>query len=377
MGGVVRGLRFAGRVTEIERIRRLAQAGERVYLFAPRRYGKTSLLREGLAPLAEKARLTLVWCDCLPANDLAGFTQRLAGALVEAVRRKRTTEWIKEAGQLFTRLRPSLSVESDARVRIDIGMGPPADGAGRDQSLEDALVGVERLAAARKRPVAVVFDEFQQIVEWDREARAEAIVRTVIQDQTGISYFFAGSQRHLLDEMFADRTRPLYKLAAPFPLGRLAADEIRPWLDARFGDTQMRLEAEAADHLMLVAAGHPWAIQYVSHFVWELKRRGGDRRVTVEDVRRGVDEALRVGATTYEAELSALTATQRRVLAAIAVEPPESPTSSAYLQRHKLPAKSSVSQALGSLLRRGQVEVNAGRHVLSDPLLAEWICRTW
>jgi hypothetical protein len=301
----------------------------------------------------------------------------LAGALVEAVRRKRTTDWIKEAGQLFTRLRPSLSVESDARVRIDIGMGPPADGAGRDQSLEDALVGVERLAAARKRPVAVVFDEFQQIVEWDREARAEAIVRTVIQDQTGISYFFAGSQRHLLDEMFADRTRPLYKLAAPFPLGRLAADEIRPWLDARFGDTQMRLEAEAADHLMLVAAGHPWAIQYVSHFVWELKRRGGDRRVTVEDVRRGVDEALRVGATTYEAELSALTATQRRVLAAIAVEPPESPTSSAYLQRHKLPAKSSVSQALGSLLRRGQVEVNAGRHVLSDPLLAEWICRTW
>lgn len=377
LGGIVRGVRFAGRVSEVKQLRRLAESGERAYLFAPRRYGKTSLLREALVPLAERGRISLVWCDCLPANDVNGLTQRFAAAVVEAVKKKRTSDWIKEAGHLFTRIRPSIAVESDGRVRIDIGLGPPSEPAERERSLEDALRAAQRLADSRKRPVAVVFDEFQQLVEWDKDARAEAVIRTVIQTQSGVSYFFAGSQRHLLDEMFADRTRPLYKMAAPIPLGRLDNDEILPWLHARFGDTQMKLRDDAAERIMEIAAGHPWAVQYLSHFVWEANRSSGDRSISVEEVGLGLDEALRVGSMTYESEMSSLTATQRRVLAAIAVEPTATPMAAAYLQRHALPAKSSVSQALGSAMKRGLVELTGDLHVLSDPLLAEWIRRNW
>jgi hypothetical protein len=66
LGGVVTGKQFAGRSAEVARLRAIAEAGQHVFVFAPRRYGKTSLLREALETEAISRRLVLVWCDCLP-----------------------------------------------------------------------------------------------------------------------------------------------------------------------------------------------------------------------------------------------------------------------------------------------------------------------
>lgn len=77
----------------------------------------------------------------------------------------------------------------------------------------------------------------------------------------------------------------------------------------------------------------------------------------------------------YAADYSALTVAQRRVLTAVASEPTASLTAAAYLARHALPAKSTASQALRSLLAKGHVEKEGDRYLLSDPLLAEWLRR--
>ena len=58
-----------------------------------------------------------------------------------------------------------------------VELGPPGSKGSAD--LEDALEAVAALATGK--PVAVVFDEFQQIAEWDPEHRTEAVIRTAIQ----------------------------------------------------------------------------------------------------------------------------------------------------------------------------------------------------
>jgi hypothetical protein len=373
LGGVVRGEQFAGRGAEIQRLRQLAQAGERVYLFAPRRYGKTSLLREAFELEAARGRLILLWCDSLPAVDAGDLAARLAREVVRGARRGKVAQWAKEAASLFKRIQPILAVQGDGQVRLEVEFGEAP--AGDDPTLEDALEAVARLAAARSKPVLVVFDEFQQIVTWDRDHRTEAVIRTVIQHQQGTSYAFAGSQRHLLQAMFADRARPLFNLAVPFPVGRLSDEELRPWLRDRFAAGGIELEEPAAARLLSIGAGHPWATQYLSHFVWEAARHLDEPRVTEETVISGLHEALSVGATTYEAEISRLTGPQRRVLAAVAREPTSSPTAADYLRRQRLPAKSTVSQALGSLVDKGMIETEGTHYLVGDPLLGEWVSR--
>jgi hypothetical protein len=340
---------------------------------APRRYGKTSLLREALDPEATSRRLLLVWCDCLPTVNETSLAKRLAEAVVRASRAGRLTEWAKEAGKLFRRLRPSVTAGPGGEVSATVELGPPGSRGSAD--LEDALEAVGALARGRGKPVAVVFDEFQQMAEWDPGHRTEAVIRTVIQHQRGVAYCFAGSQHHLLERMFTDRARPLFKLAAPFPLGRLSDDELEPWLQKRFLETDHKLEPAALQTLLGHAEGHPWAAQFLAYFVWEAASAAGEAVVDVARVERGLAEALRVGETIYARDATAITPPQRRVLTAIARESTTTATAAGYIARHELPAKSTVAQALGSLIEKGYVEAIGDLAVVSDPLFAEWLRR--
>lgn len=372
LGGVVRGKQFAGRQDEIARLRRLALGGQHAYLFAPRRYGKTSLLREAFEPEHQGGRLILLWCDCLPVTHPEGLAARLAEPIVQAARAAKPIEWAKQAAGLFKRLRPSIMVGPDGvpGVTVEVGEAHPK----APPALEDALQAAGRLAARRRRPVVVVLDEFQQVSAWDEAQQTEAVLRTVIQHQPGVAYVFAGSQRHLLQRIFADRARPLFNLAAPFPIARLTLGELLPWLTERFGSSGHPLEAGAAEHIATLGAGHPWATQYLSHFVWEVAAGGRAPGVT-ERVRDGLERALHAGETIYSAEFAGLTGAQRQVLSAMAREPTGSPTAAHYLLRHRLPAKSTVSQAVGSLLERGALEEVEGVKLVSDPLFGQWLQR--
>lgn len=374
LGGVVTGKRFAGRVREIARLQQLALGGQHTYLFAPRRYGKTSLLREALGDAERRKRMVVVWCDCLPTTDERDLAGRLAQQVTLAARRGRLAEWIKNAASLFSRIRPAVSIGPDGEARVSVEVAPLASDPSL-RSVEDAITAVGRLRGLRRVPVALVLDEFQQIAEWDAKHQTEAVLRTAIQHFDGVSCIFAGSERHLLQQMFADRARPLFKLAGPFPLNRLSRAEVEPWLVERFHDTGLALDPTGSDRLIEITAGHPWATQYLAHFVWEVAVGGRVERVNADVVNTALGQAVETGDTVYARDYASLTPSQRQVLAAIATDPTDEPLAATYLRRHDLPAKSTVSQSLASLVEKGYLEQEESGYFASDPVFGEWLKR--
>jgi hypothetical protein len=108
LGGVVTGRQFAGRTVEIARLRDIVGTGQHAYVYAPRRYGKSSLLREAFGALIDAKRVEGVWCDCWPAADAQDLATRLARDVVDrAGSLNKVAEWVKTAGSLFKRLRPT------------------------------------------------------------------------------------------------------------------------------------------------------------------------------------------------------------------------------------------------------------------------------
>jgi AAA+ ATPase superfamily predicted ATPase len=62
-GEVVPALAFVDRVAELDRLARDLAAGQKVFLISPRRYGKSSLIRDVMGRLAALVRQAIVMKD--------------------------------------------------------------------------------------------------------------------------------------------------------------------------------------------------------------------------------------------------------------------------------------------------------------------------
>src|SRR5947207_13925652 len=82
-GEVVPAAAFVDRVDELDRLTRDLQAGQKVFLISPRRYGKSSLVRHALAALRRRGTLT-VEVTVSSFSSYVAFLEGYARALLAA-----------------------------------------------------------------------------------------------------------------------------------------------------------------------------------------------------------------------------------------------------------------------------------------------------
>lgn len=164
----------------------------------------------------------------------------------------------------------------------------------------EALDGVENLAKAqpKTRPVGLVIDEFQKLIELGGRA-AEGQIRAAIQRHQRTGYVFAGSKTRLLTAMTMDAARPFYRLGALRSIGPVPASEFREFLRNRFVQSGFSVLAGAGDEaiqsILDLAEEVPYNVQVLAHACWDqlragktLKERALSRLVVEESLDRAV-----------------------------------------------------------------------------------------
>src|SRR5678815_1522880 len=104
-GEVVPGESFVDREVELDRLIGDLSAGQKVFLISPRRYGKSSLIRQALASLSRRGTLTVEVTVSSYSSYLAfleGYARALAG--LES-KWERARSWL---GDVITSTRPEL-----------------------------------------------------------------------------------------------------------------------------------------------------------------------------------------------------------------------------------------------------------------------------
>src|SRR5947207_15651307 len=84
-GEVVPAAAFVDRVVELDRLTRDLNAGQKVFLISPRRYGKSSLIRHALAAVRRRGTLT-VEVTVSSFSSYVAFLEGYARALLAAQR---------------------------------------------------------------------------------------------------------------------------------------------------------------------------------------------------------------------------------------------------------------------------------------------------
>jgi hypothetical protein len=343
---------------ETESLLRAAVGGHYVRLYAPRKYGKTSLLQrvlrdgerqEGLIPILVDLYGVLSVADVAIRFERA-YARQLKGAL-----RSRVEEFLQSTG-----LGLSLgALGISARLQID----PRSDPLPALHTLLDLPLRLEQGGGFR---ALIVLDEFQDIT---RVKQMDALLRSHIQFQGAVaSFVFAGSEPGLMRELFEDRERPLYGQAVPMRLGRLDDADIAGYLVARFRESG-RSVGEALNPLIASAQGHPQRAMLLAHRLWEEVPPKGTG--TLDAWSRAHAAALAELRPEFDANWRRLSTNEQKALRAV-VAGHGSPYQRRVLERLDVP-KSSVRAALGQLAGSATVEQRGEEYVLIDPLFAEWI----
>src|SRR6266550_781617 len=238
-GGVVSGVAFCNRQKELADLRRAMENAEKLFVFSERRYGKTSLVRAALGRLPRKNFIS-AYVDLWPTDSEATFVAAVARAIAESMSSSVDTAPLT-AKKFFSALSPSISVDEEGKPNLSFGL---AKNARIEPILEEVLETPARIAAKDGPQVAMVIDEFQQILEYGSD-RVERKLRSVIQKHRRVSYIFLGSRKHLIQKMVLDKNRPLYRAGGHYPLGPIAEKEWQPFIREHFVAAHKQIDERA------------------------------------------------------------------------------------------------------------------------------------
>lgn len=367
-GGVVGKEAFCNRKVELADLLRAMQNGERLFLFSERRMGKTSLVRLALSRLP-KGEYLAAYIDLWPTDNEKSFVTATARALVQAMA-TRPEKMLDAARTLFPQLGPVLTFDESGKpvVRFEITPRRPPE-----RALEDVLSAPGRISEKRGKRGVVVFDEFQQILQYGDD-RVERTLRSVVQEQDRVAYLFLGSQKHVIQEMVVDRSSPLYRAGAHYPLRPIAAPEWHPFIRSRFEASEKNIPEAQIETVCELCGGHPFYTQHLCHALWELCEPG--RTVAGELVHAAVDLLLQRESQAYSAQWDTLTGPQRRLLVGLAREGEAGEIyATSFRERHDLGASSTVQRAAAALLRRDLIDRSDGAYLITDRFFRLWIRR--
>jgi len=314
-GNVVGEKSFCNRKEELEKLKRVFENSERLFLYSERRLGKTSLIKLALYNLPKNTYIT-AYADLWSTNSEAEFALALAKAVTEAAATA-TTKLLSLAKNVFGSLSPAVTTDEEGKPQVVFGinkenLNPPA--------LDEVLEAVPNIARQTKKRLVIVLDEFQQIAEYKSDT-AERRLRSAIQHHGEIAYVFLGSRKHLIQKMFLDKQRPLYRSAAHYQLQPIAANHWIPFIRGKFLQSAKNISDAQIKKLCMFTEGHPFYTQHLCHALWELTETNstiqGDMLV------QAINLLLEQENYTFTTLWDSLAVNQKILLNAIAIAPAE------------------------------------------------------
>lgn len=271
--------------------------GVNTRLASPRDYGKTSLLRQVCAKL-NQAGTPAVLVDLYGITNSIELVRRIESAYDDLPQRK----WNRVIKGLKNRGGGGGLTTPVGGISADFGQGADSEAA-----LLAALDLPLRLAQKSGNRVFVCFDEFQEILRADLDGK----MRSVIQHHGDlVTYVFSGSHVGMMDELFANRSRPFFNQAAPLGIGRFSDTALVEFVTARFDETGKEIE-EILDPYLEAVRGHPQRAMLLAHLIWSELPPGGKADVEV------FDRALEAAWPYLESEFGAVWSRLTRVEAAV------------------------------------------------------------
>lgn len=368
VGGYLSPHYFCDRETETEQLIRNITNGRNVVIISVRRMGKTGLIRHCFYQDKIKENYHTFFIDIYATSSLREFVFALGKEIFERLKPK-GMKFIERFFSIISSLRAGFKLDTiTGEPTFDIGLG---DIHAAETTLDEIFAYLEQA----DKSCIVAIDEFQQIGNY-AEKNVEAILRTKVQHCQNARFIFAGSQKHIMMNMFNSPARPFYQSVNMMQLKSIPLTEYKAFVKRLFLENEKHIEEELIDEVYNFFEGHTWYIQLMFNELYILTGKGELCSRSQQTI--ALTNILQMQDFTYQEIFSRLPEKQKEVLIAIGKEQKViGVTSGKFIKKYKLSTPSSVQSALKGLLEKNLVSQEQNQYEISDRLLGVWLQKNY
>ena len=351
---------FCDRELETRKLLAAFENDRDVTLIAPRRFGKTGLIHHVISRLPDE--FTGIYIDIFSTHCLAEFTEAFVSAVIGALD-SRIEVAMSNVARFFKSCRPTVVPQEDGMPKFSFEIMPTTAGA----TLKEAFEYLK----SKNRRVVIAIDEFQQIGEYP-EKGVEALLRGLIQFLPGVRFVFAGSRKHMMEEMFASPKRPFFQSTQILSLREIPCDSYAAFSKAFFAGAGLPFDDALFADVYRRFDGITWYVQAVMNRVWE----AGEGLSDVSQIEAAIESLVEDQDMVYHDLLRSQSDGSQKMLVAIAhAGSVAKPSSVRFVADAGFRATSSAAFALNDLRNRDLVYETGAGWVVYDRLFGLWLRR--
>ena len=359
---------FCDRVVESKNIVKAIENGNNLVLISPRRMGKTGLVRYCYDFEFEKDEYYTFFIDILHTTSLQEFTYLLGRKIYETVLPKS-----KKMMTAFIHTLKSISGQFgfdpiSNTPTFDLSLG---DIVRPELTLEEIFYYLEHA----DRPCIVTIDEFQQIAKYP-EKNVEALLRTHIQSMSNCQFIFAGSEYHIMQEMFISAAHPFYNSADILELKPIELNVYSDFVSGWMAKYQRSIDADLIQSVYQLFRGNTYGMQKTFNEVFAIMSDG--EACSKEIIWLAINNVVDSKEPLFQELLSNIPEKQKPLLYAIAADGEvDKITSAAFIKKYKLASASANQYAAKQLMANGVITKLHGKYSLNEQFFDIWINRMY
>jgi AAA+ ATPase superfamily predicted ATPase len=342
--------------------------GRNTAILSRRRMGKTGLIKHCFQNNKIKKEYYTFFIDIYATSSLRELVFALSKEIFERLKPK-GTKFLEQFFSVIGSLRAGFKLDQySGEPTLDIGLGDIQEA---KSTLDEIFLYLEKA----NKPCLVAIDEFQQIANY-KEANVEAVLRTLMQQTKNCFFIFAGSQHHIMTNLFQSPSRPFYQSVVMMHLDSIPQKNYTKFVLEHFNSNNRQIENELISTVYKKFEGHTWYLQMVFNELFSDTAEGENCDVTM--LERTITKILSAQAFTYQEILARLPEKQKEILIAISREgKAKGVTSGDFVRKYKLQTPSSVQAALKYLTEKDLVMQENNVVEVYDRFFGIWLQRNF
>jgi len=361
-GKIVTGKQFINRKDDIKRIQDNVSAGINTILISPRRWGKSSLVKQ-VALLNPNKKVRFAFIDFFNIRTEEDFLEKYSREIIRCSISKKE-ELMNSGKEFFQKIIPSFTFGADPLN--DFSMSFTWNEANKTR---DEIINLpETIARKKGLKIVVCIDEFQNIARFQNNISFEQELRSYWQYHENTSYCLYGSRKHMMLELFKQESRAFYRFGDLFLMEKIPEKHWIGFIIGAFKNSGKRVSKDLAKKMISMTNNHPDYLQQLCHNVWNRT----ESEATPKMLEEGMNLVIRSNALHYQDICDALSNTQLNLLYAMLAGETKL-TAAKTMQEYKLGTPRNVSKNKQVLIKKDIVEIHGHSITFNDPIFEYWL----